>query len=73
MLNKSNSFCSYTMTKILILISTYYAFCRQPNILDYIADLLKKDKIFYNNIKNISNKRYYHRDFAYKLRNYIQV
>lgn len=39
------------MTKIDI----YYLFCNWLDILDYIIKLLKKNKFFYNKIKNISN------------------
>lgn len=60
MLDKLGSFYSYTITKIQIFINDNYAFYRLPNILDYVAKLLKKDKFFYNNMKNISNKKRHH-------------
>lgn len=70
-LNKLDSFHSYTITKIQIFIYIYNILCRQLNTLDYVVDLLKKNKFFYNNIEYISNKKYYYKGFFYKLTNYI--
>lgn len=52
-MNKLNSFNNYTITKILTFINNHYTFFRQLNILDYFNKTLKKNKYFYNNIKNI--------------------
>lgn len=72
MLDKLINFHSHAKKKIRILISAYYMFCKQSDILNYIIKLLEKDRFFYNNIKNISNQRYYYRSFhAYGLINYI--
>lgn len=54
-LDKLNSFCSHTMTEIFTLVSVYYSFFKRLDTLDYLAELLKKNKFFYNNIENIGN------------------
>lgn len=54
MLDKLGSFCNHIITKIRTLIGVYYAFCRWPDTLNYIAKLLKKDKFLYGNIENMS-------------------
>lgn len=55
MLNKLSSFYNNIIIKIQILIDTYYIFYKQPDILNYIIKLPKKDRFFHNNIKNINN------------------
>lgn len=57
MLNKLDNFYNYAMSNIQSLVSIYYAFFKHPNISNYIANLSYKGKFFYNNIKNIRNKR----------------
>lgn len=57
MLDKLDSLCNYAITNILILVSAYYVFYKWPKFLGYIADLQYKGKFFYNNIKNVSNKK----------------
>lgn len=74
MLDKLGSLCSYIITNIWLLVDFYYVFCKRPDILDYIAKLLKKEIFFYNNIKNMSNQKYDYRGFyAYKLTSYIYI
>ena len=70
MLDKLGSFCSHAMTKIWILVDTYYLFYMRPNILDYIAKLLEKDKFLCYKIENIGNQRHYYRSFASRLTKY---
>lgn len=73
MLNKLNNFHSYTMTKIYILVDTYYAFCKRLDNLDYIAKLLEKNKFFCDNIENMNNQKHYYRSSVYRLTNCIYV
>lgn len=51
------SFCSHIITDIQTLVSIYYTFYRQADTLNYIMNLLYENKFFYNNIKNVSNKK----------------
>lgn len=71
MLDKLDSLYSYAITKIQTLVSAYHTFCKKPDILDYFAKLLEKNKFLYNDIKNVSNKRHYYRGFVCRLTNYI--
>lgn len=71
MLDKLDSFCSYIITIIQILVGVHYMFCKWLDTLDFIIKLLKKIRFFCNNIKNISNKKHYNRGFIYELTNYI--
>ena len=71
MLDKLGSFRSHAMTEIRTLVGIHYAFCRRPNISDYVAELLEKDKFLCDNIENMSNEKHHHRGFAYGLTNYI--
>lgn len=73
MLNKLYSFHSYVIIKIQTFIDVYYIFYKYLNILGYITKLLKKNRFFYDNIENKNNTRNYHRDFVYKLTNYIKI
>lgn len=71
MLNKLDSFCSYAIIKIRILINAHYAFFRQPNIFDYVVRLLKNDKFLYDKFEKMTNEKYYYKDFIYRLIYYI--
>ena len=71
MLDKLGSFHSLAMIKIWKLVDAHYTFCRRPDTLDYIAELLEKDKFLCDNIKNVSNQRHHCRSSAYRLTNYI--
>ena len=71
MLDKLGSFRSHAMTKIRTLVGAHYVFCKRPDTLDYVAELLEKDKFLYDDIKNVSNERHHHKGFAYRLTNYI--
>lgn len=62
-LDKLSCFYNHAMTKFKTLIGVLYAFCKQPDILDYMAKLLEKDKFSSNNIENVSNQKYHYRDF----------
>lgn len=55
MVDKVCSFYNYAIMKIQMLVGTYYVFYRRPDILDYDAKLLKKNKFFCNDIENMSN------------------
>ena len=70
-LNKLGNFCSHAITKIRTLVSAYYAFCKRPDTLGYVAELLKNDKFLWDNIENIGNQKLYYRISAYRLTNYI--
>lgn len=56
-MNKLDSFYNYVMTNTWILIDIYYAFYKRPNISSYVMDLLYKDKVLCDKIKNISNRK----------------
>lgn len=73
MLDKLRTFCSNSLTKIQRLVDAQYALCKQIDILDYFGKLLENNKFFYNNIENVNNKRYYQKNFAYMLINYMQI
>lgn len=62
------------MTEIQTLVGAYYMFCKQPDTLDYIVELLEKNKFLCDDIKNVSNQNLYYKSFhAYELTNYIKV
>lgn len=42
------------------MVDVYYIFFRWPDILSYVLNLLCKDKFYYDNIENVSNKRLYY-------------
>ena len=57
MLDRLNGFHSHAMTNIRILVGAHYAFCRRPDTLSYIADLLCKEKFPCDDIEKVSNGR----------------
>ena len=71
MLNKLGSFRSHAIIEIQTLVGAHFTCWKQSGNLDYIAEVIKKDKFLYNNIENVSNKSHYYGGFAYRLINYI--
>lgn len=59
MLDRLNGFCNHAITDIKILVDAHYAFCRQPDISNYVMDLLYKDKFSCDDIEEVSNKKPY--------------